>query len=88
MTVNDVIKHVVLVLGGIKVPMAEFQTIGLPLAGAIKDLKQCVVFLNQVEEEARREQEEAEKAEQEAAEQAAAEEAPEETEVDVYTREE
>lgn len=80
MTVNDVIKHVIPVLEGIKVPMTEVEAIGLPVSAVINDLKNCVAFMDRVEQEAREkaEQEEAEKAEQEAAEQAASEEAPEE----------
>ena len=76
MTVNEVIKRIIPVLEGIKVPMTEIPTIGIPVSGAINDLKQCVAFMDRVEQEAREkaEQEEREKAEQAAAENAAPEE--------------
>ncbi len=68
MTVNEVIKHIIPVLEGIKVPMTEVETIGIPVSNVISDLKQCVAFMDSVEQEAREkaEQEEREKAEQEA----------------------
>ena len=59
MTVNEVIKRIIPVLEGIKVPMTEIPTIGIPVSGAINDLKQCVAFMDRVEQEA------SEKAEQE-----------------------
>ena len=62
MTVNEVIKHIIPVLEGIKVPMAEVETIGIPVSNVISDLKQCVAFMDSVEEQAAREE-----AEQEAA---------------------
>ena len=62
MTVNEVIKHIIPVLEGIKVPMTEVETIGVPVSAVITDLKHCVAFMDKVEQEAR------EKAEQEAAE--------------------
>lgn len=66
MTVNDVIKHVILVLEGVRVPMAEIETIGAPVAGVIGDLKKCVAFMDQVEQEqAARKAAEAEEAERE-----------------------
>lgn len=71
MTVNEVIKHIIPVLEGIKVPMTEVETIGIPVSNVISDLKQCVAFMDSVEQEAAREkaeQEEREKAEQEAGE--------------------
>ena len=70
MTVNEVIKHIIPVLEGIKVPMTEVETIGIPVSNVISDLKQCVAFMDSVEQEAREkaEQEEREKAEQEAGE--------------------
>lgn len=78
MTVNDVIKRIIPVLEGIKVPMTEIPTIGIPVSGAINDLKQCVAFMDSVEQEAREkaEQEEREKAEKEAAEKASTDETP------------
>ena len=51
MTVNDVIKHAIPILEGIRVPMAEIETIGAPVAGVIRDLKQCVAFMDSVEAE-------------------------------------
>ena len=76
MTVNEVIKRIIPVLEGIKVPITEIPTIGIPVSGAINDLKQCVAFMDRVEQEDR------EKAEQEAARAAAEQEEtePEETE--------
>ena len=76
MTVNEVLKRVIPVLEGIKVPMTEIPTIGIPVSGAINDLKQCVAFMDRVEQEVR------EKAEQEAARAAAEQEEtePEEAE--------
>lgn len=71
MTVNEVIKHIIPVLEGIKVPMTEVETIGIPVSNVISDLKQCVAFMDSVEQEAAREkaeQEERKKAEQEAGE--------------------
>ncbi len=71
MTVNEVIKHIIPVLEGIKVPMTEVETIGIPVSNVISDLKQCVAFMDSVEQEAAREkaeQEEREKAEREAGE--------------------
>ena len=70
MTVNEVIKHIIPVLEGIKVPMTEVETIGIPVSNVIGDLKQCVAFIDSGEQEAREkaEQEEREKAEQEAGE--------------------
>lgn len=71
MTVNEVIKHIIPVLEGIKVPMTEVETIGIPVSNVISDLKQCVTFMDSVEQEAAREkaeQEEREKAEQKAGE--------------------
>lgn len=62
MTVNEVIKHIIPVLEGIKVPMTEVETIGIPVSNVISDLKQCVAFMDSVEEQAAREE-----AEQEAA---------------------
>ena len=71
MTVNEVIKHIIPVLEGIKVPMTEVETIGIPVSNVISDLKQCGAFMDSVEQEAAREkaeQEEREKAEKEAGE--------------------
>lgn len=51
MTVNEVIKHIIPVLEGIKVPMTEVEAIGIPVAGAISDLKKCVAFMDSVEQE-------------------------------------
>lgn len=63
MTVNDVIKHAIPILEGIRVPMAEIETIGAPVAGVIRDLKQCVAFMDSVEaEQAARKAAEAEEA--------------------------
>lgn len=78
MTVNEIIKRIIPVLEGIKVPMTEIPTIGIPVSGAINDLKQCVAFMDSVEQEAREkaEQEEREKAEKEAAEKASTDETP------------
>lgn len=78
MTVNEVIKRIIPVLEGIKVPMTEIPTIGIPVSGTINDLKQCVAFMDSVEQEAREkaEQEEREKAEKEAAEKASTDETP------------
>ena len=77
MTVNEVIKHIIPVLEGIKVPMTEVETIGIPVSNVISDLKQCVAFMDSVEEQAAREE-----AEQEAARAAAEQEEtePEEAE--------
>lgn len=72
MTVNEVIKHIIPVLEGIKVPMTEVEAIGIPVSNVIRDLKQCVAFMDSVEQEAR------EKAEQEAARAAAEQEETEE----------
>ena len=71
MTVNEVIKHIIPVLEGIRVPMAEIETIGAPVAGVIRDLKQCVAFMDHVEQEqaARKAAEAEEAAAREAAEQ-------------------
>lgn len=51
MTVNEVLKRVIPVLEGIRVPMTEIPTIGIPISGAINDLKQCVAFMDRVEQE-------------------------------------
>lgn len=77
MTVNEVIKHIIPVLEGIKVPMTEVETIGIPVSNVISDLKQCVAFMDSVEKQAAREE-----AEQEAARAAAEQEEtePEEAE--------
>lgn len=77
MTVNEVIKHIIPVLEGIKVPMTEVEAIGIPVSNVISDLKQCVAFMDSVEEQAAREE-----AEQEAARAAAEQEEaePEEAE--------
>lgn len=82
MTVNEVIKHIIPVLEGIKVPMTEVETIGIPVSNVISDLKQCVAFMDSVEQEAREkaEQEEREKAEQEAGEDGEPEDDPSEDE--------
>lgn len=72
MTVNDVIKHAIPILEGIRVPMAEIETIGAPVAGVIRDLKQCVVFMDSVEAEQAAKRAAAE--EEEAAQQAEAQE--------------
>ena len=62
MTVNEVIKHIIPVLEGIKVPMTEVETIGIPVSNVISDLKQCVAFMDSVEEQAAREEAEREAA--------------------------
>lgn len=83
MTVNEVIKHIIPVLEGIKVPMTEVETIGIPVSNVISDLKQCVAFMDSVEQEAAREkaeQEKREKAEQEAGEDGEPEDDPSEDE--------
>lgn len=54
MTVNEVIKHIIPVLEQIKVPVAEMEAIGIPVAGAVNDLKKCVAFMDSVEQEAQR----------------------------------
>ena len=63
MTVNEVIKHIIPVLEGIKVPMTEVETIGIPVSNVISDLKQCVAFMDSVEQEAAREKAEQEERE-------------------------
>ena len=62
MTVNEVIKHIIPVLEGLKIQVAELDTIGIPVRDVIIDLKTCVAFMDSVEEQAAREEAEREAA--------------------------
>lgn len=59
MTVNEVVKVELRVLEGIHVPVSEMETIGIPLANVVHDLKKCVEFMDAVEQEENRKKAEA-----------------------------
>lgn len=52
MTIKDILEDVLKNLNDMKVPMAELETIGVPVGRAIAGIKVCVEALQKAEEEA------------------------------------
>lgn len=58
MTVNEVLKNVIAELERISVPVAEIRSIGMPIAAAVANLRECTAVIDKAEEEARAKAEE------------------------------
>ena len=51
MTAKDILKDVLNILSGIKVPMTEIETIGIPVGRAINGIQICVGAMERAEQE-------------------------------------
>ena len=49
MTIKEATAHVIQTLKDIRVPMAEIQSIGVPVSQCIDILSQCVTYMEQAE---------------------------------------
>lgn len=58
MTIKEATAHVVQTLKSIRVPMAEIETIGVPISQCIGILSQCVDYMEQADQAAQKEGEE------------------------------
>ena len=58
MTIKEATAHVIQTLKGIRVPMAEIETIGVPISQCIGILSQCVDYMEQADQAAQKEGEE------------------------------
>ena len=58
MTVNEVVKTVITELEKIPVPVSEMRSIGMPVAAAVANLRECTAVMDKAEEEARAKAEE------------------------------
>ena len=56
-TVKELIERVIEELENIKVPIAEVDAIGIPIAGCINNLKNCIEAFRRAEAEQRKAQE-------------------------------
>ena len=51
MTVKDVLKDVLNLLNGVKIPISELETIGMPVGRAINGIKICIEALDRDDRE-------------------------------------
>ena len=57
LTTLDILKDVLNILGDVKVPMSELESIGIPVGRAINGIKLCVDAMEKVEQEQQQKQE-------------------------------
>ena len=50
MTVNEVLKKVIIELEKINVPVSEMRNIGMPVAAAVANLRECTAVMDKAEE--------------------------------------